>query len=92
MKQSIKKRNIHVEGMSCSGCERRVINALSHFEGVKKVMARKSGRVYVEYDLNKLDLFKIEKILEEIDYRPRGNFLDRVKRGFYHYFEQKESA
>ena len=54
MKDIIKKRNIHVTGMTGSSCERRIILGLSQFKGIHKVLARKSGRVYVEYDLLKI--------------------------------------
>lgn len=45
------EQQFHVEGMTCSGCERTLEAAVSRLEGVCKVRAdRKSGQLQVCYD------------------------------------------
>lgn len=45
----MKEHIIHVKGMSCSGCERRIINALSQMPEIKKVTAdHRTGKVVIE--------------------------------------------
>lgn len=44
------EKQFYIEGMTCSGCERTLENAVSRLEGVYKVQAdRKSGRLRVCY-------------------------------------------
>ncbi len=45
------KTTIFTSGMSCSGCETRMVNALSNIEDIKKVKAdAKSGKVVIKHD------------------------------------------
>ncbi len=90
MREIIKKRTIHVSGMTCEGCERTIDTALSEIDGIKAVKADKTGRVYVEYNLRKIDLEAIEKLISDLDYEITDGFLNRLKREWIYFFEQNE--
>ena len=45
----MKEYIINVEGMACSGCEKRIVNVLSQMPEVKKVTAdHNTGKVVIE--------------------------------------------
>lgn len=47
----VEKRTFTVEGMSCTGCEQNVANALQNIEGVRRVDAdHQGGEVDVVFD------------------------------------------
>lgn len=59
---------INVEGMACSGCEKRIQNALMEIDGIKSVKASHEIGV-VEIILDKeIDRVIIENIIEEIGF------------------------
>ncbi len=63
---------IHVEGMTCTGCERSVENALKQIDGVVEVEANHQKKeVYVELskDIPKEVLFEA---IEKAGYTPKG--------------------
>lgn len=90
MKEIIKKRDIHVEGMTCEGCERNINEALTALDGVEEVKADKSGTVHVEYNLTKINLDCIENKIRELNFHPGKSFFDKMKRGFINFTEQNE--
>ncbi len=60
----MKEITLKVEGMHCSGCEKRIQNAVETIEGVKKVTAKhKKGLVTVKAD----DTLNEKEIKEKID-------------------------
>lgn len=59
---------INVEGMACSGCEKRIQNALMEIDEIKSVKASHEIGV-VEIVLDKeIDRVIIENIIEEIGF------------------------
>lgn len=63
----MKEYIINVEGMECSGCERRIINALSQIPEVKKVSAdHKTGKVVIEAE--NIDEKNIEQSLDNLGF------------------------
>ncbi len=60
----MKEITLKVEGMHCSGCEKRIQNAVEAIEGVKKVTAKhKKGIVTVKAD----DALNEKEIKEKIN-------------------------
>lgn len=90
MEEIIKKRTIHVSGMTCEGCERTIDNALSEIDGIKAVKADKTGRVYVEYNLRRINLEAIERVIADLNYEITKGFFNRLKREWIHFIEQNE--
>ncbi len=61
--------NIHVEGMSCASCERRIEGSLSGVEGIASVKAdSRSGKVAVEFDGAKISLDSIKNLIAHTGY------------------------
>lgn len=90
MKEIIKKRDIHVEEMTCGGCERNIDETLSAIDGVKDVKVDRKGSVHIKYDLMKVNLQCIEEKIKEINFRLGTGFFDRLKRGFINFTEENE--
>ncbi len=90
MREIIKKRTIPVKGMTCEGCENKINNTLSSLDGVEKVIAKKEGKVYIEYDLMKVNLETIENKITELNYTISGSLFHKIKRGFINFTEQNE--
>lgn len=62
---------IPVQGMTCSGCERRVQAALAEMEGVSDAQAdHTAGRVRVSFDSEHVDERRLRTQIEEAGYRP----------------------
>jgi len=75
MGELIKKRTIKVKGMHCENCESKINNALSKINGIKEVKADKAGKVYLKYDLLKINLENIEKQIIKLGYELSEEFL-----------------
>lgn len=59
---------LNVEGMACGGCEKRIQNALSKVDGVKKVVANHAtGKVNLTLD-DSLDEKTIEDIISKLGF------------------------
>jgi sulfite exporter TauE/SafE/copper chaperone CopZ len=70
MEENRKQIILHVDGMSCTGCETRIENAVEKLEGVNRVKAiYSSSNVYISYDDNKIELIRIIETIEKLDYR-----------------------
>ena len=63
----MKEYIINVEGMACSGCEKRIINVLSQMPEVKKVTAdHNTGKVVIEAE--NLDEKNVEESLDNLGF------------------------
>ena len=81
----LRKRKLKLEGMTCSGCEQRIEEALQELKGVKSVDADyKTGKLRLEYDIVKTSLKEIEPCVEHLDYSFSSGLFSRIKRGFIH--------
>ncbi len=91
MKEVIKNRKFHVDGMTCEGCEATITQSLLRIPGIKNVTADHSkGAVHVKYDLLRVRLEAIEKVITGLGYKPSSGVWDRFKRGWYHFTEENE--
>ncbi len=62
---SVTISKLNVEGMSCSHCERAIVNALGELNGVSNtVVDLKEKTVTVQYDT---DVIKEARLIEEIE-------------------------
>jgi len=69
----MEKITLNVEGMSCSHCEKAVINAVGELVGVTNVkvdLAQKT--VAIEYDPGKANLENFKLAIEEEGYKVVG--------------------
>jgi len=74
MERNIITRVLHINGMTCTGCESRIENTLNKLEGIDEVRAIfNSSAVYVTYDSNSIKLEEIIKAIEKLDYRVLNN-------------------
>ncbi len=63
------KKQIKINGMSCSGCELKIENKLRKLEGVKSVKASYvKSNLNIEYDKDSVNLDKINDTIESIGY------------------------
>ncbi len=70
MIQTLERKILHIEGMTCTGCETRIENILRKQEGIHDVKAIYSSEsVYITYDANILGLDKIIEAIEKLDYK-----------------------
>jgi copper chaperone CopZ len=66
----MKKEAYLVEGITCSGCERRVSKVVSNIEGVTSAKADLgSSTVSVEYDPAKVTIDKIKEAVNKVGYK-----------------------
>jgi copper ion binding protein len=62
----------NVKGMTCSSCAKSIETALKKIDGVEKVYASfKEKKSIVEFDLNKINIEKIQKIIVDLGYEPK---------------------
>lgn len=60
---------LQVSGMSCSGCEERIGNALSRLDGVRRSSAdHEGGQVRVAYDPAQVSAETVRGRIEEMGY------------------------
>jgi len=64
-------KTLKVEGMTCSHCEASITRNLLKLEGIEEVFADKN-KAEVKVSGKKVDLKKVEKIIEEIGYHYKG--------------------
>ena len=63
-----KELNLTVKGMTCGGCEKKVIEALKVIPNVKNVNAdHTKDSVSIQYR-NDLDIEKVKKSIEDVGY------------------------
>lgn len=88
---ALKHRTVHVQGMTCEGCEQTIERGLGELSGVQEVHAdHRRGIVDIIYDLEQLTLDEVERRVENLGYRPDGGFWSKVKRGWFHFTEDNE--
>ena len=69
MSENFKKASIEIEGMTCNSCERAIENCLKDKEGISSVKASYvKSELLLEYDEDKISLFKIENLIKEEGY------------------------
>ncbi|MEK4028448.1 copper chaperone CopZ [Pseudobacillus sp. FSL P4-0506] len=60
---------LKVSGMSCGHCVKAIEGSVGELPGVESVkVALESGKVEVQYDLNKVDLDKIKETIDDQGY------------------------
>ncbi len=63
------KETYPVLGMSCASCVRKIETVLGKTEGISEASVNfASEKVTIEYDNDKIDLDKIEKIIKSLGY------------------------
>ncbi len=68
------RRVLHIDGMTCTGCEIRIENTLKKLEGIEDAKAIfSSSNVYVTYDTELIKLEQIIKAIEKLDYQVLDN-------------------
>ncbi len=74
MEKYIIRRILHIDGMTCTGCETRIENTLKKLEGIEEVKAIfNSANIYITYDSNYIKLERIIEVIEKLDYRVLNN-------------------
>jgi copper chaperone len=65
----VEKATLHIEGMTCTGCEQRIGKALGRIEGVSTAAADyRTGVVAVRFDPKAIDRVRIERKIQEMGY------------------------
>jgi Cu+-exporting ATPase len=63
------KETYPVLGMTCASCVRKIETVLGKTEGIAEALVNfASEKVTIEYDNDKIDLGKIEKIIKDLGY------------------------
>jgi copper ion binding protein len=63
------KETYPVLGMTCASCVRKIETVLGKTEGIAEASVNfASEKVTIEYDNDKIDLEKIEKIIKDLGY------------------------
>jgi len=63
------KETYPVLGMTCASCVRKIETVLGKTEGISEASVNfASEKVTIEYDNDKIDLNKIEKIIKSLGY------------------------
>jgi len=79
MEKNIIKRVLHIDGMTCTGCENKIEFTLKKLDGIEEVKAMfTSANVYITYDSNTVRLEQIIDAIEKLDYRVLNNPLDNT--------------
>ncbi|MDK2909687.1 MAG: copper chaperone [Bacteroidales bacterium] len=64
---------LDVEGMTCTGCENTISNAVKQLGGIVDIIAdHQSGRVEVTYDTTLIDIQSISQAITEKGYTVKG--------------------
>lgn len=84
-------RTLKITEMVCSGCDEIITDAVATLAGVQAVKPNwRKSLLSVTYDLQKVRIQEVEKILTEIGYPPDSGFFHRTKRGWLHFTERNE--
>lgn len=68
------KVEINIKGMTCTGCENAIQNAINEFEGVYSSKADfEKGIAVLEFDSTKVDISKVELAINDIGYEATGH-------------------
>ena len=72
MHQYLKRKVLHVAGMTCSSCEIRIENTLKKIAGVQNVKAVYSeAKVYVTYNANETGIYRLMQLIGKLGYKAR---------------------
>lgn len=70
MEENLVRKILYIEGMSCTGCEMKIENAIKRINGVVKARAIfNDSIVEVTYSADITDLEKIVAVIEKLDYQ-----------------------
>ncbi|NLX63826.1 MAG: hypothetical protein GX022_03465 [Clostridiaceae bacterium] len=73
MEQRLIRKVLQIDGMTCTGCEMRIENALKKLEGVVEVKAAFiNSNVYITFNENIIRLEQIIQAIEKLDYKVRN--------------------
>lgn len=65
----VEKATLHVEGMTCTGCEQRIGKVLGRIEGVSQTAADyRTGVVTVRFDPKATDRSRITRKIQDVGY------------------------
>lgn len=82
-------QTVKVTGMVCHECATIVTEALLALDGVEKVQSHwQKNRLTMTYDLNRVTIQKVEKLLADIGYPADPGFFQRKKRDWIRFAEQ----
>lgn len=72
---------LQVEGMTCTGCETRIENAVKKLDGIEKVKAiYNSSNVYVTYNADAIKLKTIIDTIEKLNYTVKNKPTDTTNK------------
>lgn len=66
------KTIIKVDGMSCSHCANKVINAISSIDGVSKVKVDLDSKLVTIISKSSLDIKQVQNKITDLDYKFLG--------------------
>lgn len=73
MEENLVLKILHVEGMTCTGCETRIENAIKKLDGVENVkVSYSNSNVYVTYDIDAVNLNTIIEAVEKLNYKVKN--------------------
>lgn len=82
---------LDVTGLDTPQEELQITQALEDLEGMMEVEANwLQGQVSVTYDLNRLNLQEVERVMQRLGFPLDDHLLARVKREIMHFTEQNE--
>ncbi len=68
--KQIKTYTLHIEGMTCTGCEVAIITRVQKITGVQEIQANhKTGKGFIRLDANKTNIKQIINAIEELGYK-----------------------
>lgn len=69
MVANTQKVEINIKGMTCTGCENAIQNAINEFEGVYSSKADfEKGIAILEFDSTKVDLVNVKLAIKDLGY------------------------
>lgn len=67
---NITEANFTIEGMTCTGCEEHVRNAVAQLDGfIESKVNHNTGKATVKFDKSKIDVYKIIAAINETGYK-----------------------
>jgi copper chaperone CopZ len=67
---NFKRKVLHVDGMTRTGCEHRIEKAVNELKGIKEVKAvYYSAKVYLTFDEDVIEIYEIINVIERTGYR-----------------------
>ncbi len=91
MQAIIKKRSLKMNQKISPDQLGHISFLLLEVEGIKKCITGPNPYVLqIEYDLMKVNLKKIEELMESHNYILSGQWLSKFKRGWLHFIEENE--